>query len=171
MHKEAHHSGHNVSHHVIKKNRTVVALVLFLVMSSALALYFTFEPTSCETLECFQDHMVVCKPASFVNENREASWRYAIQRLTDKGCVIEVTLLQAKEGELHLRNFEGDSMLCTYPRGVIAYPDKDMSLCHGLLKEDLQGLIIEKLHGYIINNLDDIKNEFSRIEADRTLQR
>ncbi|MEK6824786.1 MAG: hypothetical protein AABY02_02920 [Nanoarchaeota archaeon] len=169
MHKEAHHFRHNIAHHAIKKDRTIVALVLFLVVSGALALYFTFKPASCESLECFQDHMVVCKQASFVNENREASWRYTIQRLTDKGCAIEVTLLQAKEGELHLRAFEGDSMLCTYPRGVLAYPDKDMFLCHGLLKEDLQGLIIEKLHGYIIKNLDDIKDEFNRIEANKEI--
>ncbi len=152
-----------------KKDRTIVALILLLVLSSALALYSTFKPTTCETLECFQDQMVVCGPATFINEEREASWGYEIQRLTKDGCLINVKLLQAKEGELGLRAFEGNSMLCTYPRGVVAYPDKDMSLCHGELKEDLQGLVIEKLHGYIIKNLGDIKEEFAAMDANRTL--
>jgi hypothetical protein len=155
--------------HMAKKDRTIVALILLLVLSSALALYSTFKPTTCETLECFQDQMVVCGPATFTNEEREASWKYEIQRLAKEGCLIEVTLLQAKEGELHLRAFEGDSMICTYPRGVVAYPDKDMSFCHGKLKEDLQGLVIEKLHGYIIKNLGDIKQEFAQLDSNRTL--
>ena len=155
--------------HTGKTDLTIVALVLILVLSGSIALYLTFKPASCETLECFQDHMVVCSPASFVNEEAEASWQYNIQKLTPRGCLIEVTLLGAKEGELHLRAFEGNSMICTYPRGVVAYPDKDMSLCHGLLKENLQGLIIEKLHGYILNNLEDIKNKFNQIESNRSL--
>ena len=165
MHKEA----HRFVDQGVRKDRTVVALVLILVLAGAFALYFTFKPTSCETLECFQDHMVICSPAAFVNEEIEASWQYEIIKLTQDGCLINVKLLRAKEGELHLRAFEGDDMLCTYPRGVVAYPDKDMSLCHGLLKEDLQGLIIEKLHGYILKNLDDIKDKFNQIDSNRTL--
>jgi hypothetical protein len=44
-----------------------------------------------------------------------------------------------------------------------------MSFCHGKLKEDLQGLVIEKLHGYIIKNLGDIKQEFAQLDSNRTL--
>lgn len=141
----------------MRKEDAVIALVIALALASASALYFTFKPTLCEGYTCFQDHMATCSRATYINEEPEASWQYTIRRVYHSQCEIEVRLLQAKEGDLQLRSFEGHSMLCTYPRGVVAYPDKDMSLCHGQLKEDLQGLIIEKLHQYLIANLADVK--------------
>ncbi len=100
--------------------------------------------------------MARCSLASYVHEEPQASWGYQIQGRQLNECAIEVTLLQAKEGDLQLRDFEGHSMTCFYPVGVIAFPEKDMARCHGRLKEDLQGLIIEKLHQYILDNLGEI---------------
>lgn len=140
------------------KERVIIGLVLLLALGVAVALYYTFAPEPCETYACFQDHMAVCSRATYVNEEPEASWRYTIVRRTSETCEIRVVLLQAKEGDLQLRGFESHTMICTYSRGVVAYPDKDMSLCHGLLKEDLQGIIIEKLHRYLVDNLVDIKD-------------
>ncbi len=141
----------------MKKERAVLILVLLITIIFAVALYYTFKPRECMTPQCFQEHMASCARASYINEEPEASWKYVIKRQIREECEIEVTLLQAKVGDLNLRDFEGHTMLCTYPLGRVGYPDKDMSLCHGLLKEDLQGLIIQKLHKYLINNLDDIR--------------
>ena len=140
------------------KERAIIVLVLLLTFSVALALHYTFVPRPCETYACFQDAMATCSRVTYVNEEPEASWRYTILRRTSESCEIQVVLLQAKEGDLKLGEFEGHSMMCTYSRGVVAYPDKDMSLCHGRLKEDLQGIIIEKLHKYLVDNLVDIKD-------------
>lgn len=142
----------------MQKETVTIVLVLLIAVASAFALYYTFKPNPCETYSCFEDHMAVCSRASYVNEEPEASWSYTIVRRIQGACEIRVTLLQAKEGDLQLRAFEGHEMICTYPLGVVAYPDKDMSLCHGRLKEDLQGLIIEKLHQYLVDNLADIKD-------------
>ena len=141
----------------MRKETVTIVLVLLLALATAFALYYTFKPTPCETYACFQDHMARCSRASYINEESEASWTYTIVRRARGVCEIEVTLLQAKEGDLELRAFEGHDMLCSYPLGVVAYPDKDMSLCHGRLKEDLQGLIIEKLHQYLLENIADVK--------------
>lgn len=141
----------------MRKDRVIVTLLVVLAIVSAAAVYFTLRPVNCGNYECFQNHMANCARTSYVNEEPEASWKYDIIRRDRKTCEIQVTLLQAKKGDLELENFKGHTMLCNYPIGVIAYPDKDMSLCHGLLKEDLQGLLIEKLHQYVIDNLDQIK--------------
>lgn len=140
------------------KETVTIVLVLFLAIAGAFALYYTFTPNPCETYGCFEDHMASCSRATYVNEEPEASWSYTVMRRVKGACEIKVTLLQAKEGDLQLRNFEGHDMTCTYPLGVVAYPDKDMSVCHGRLKEDLQGLIIEKLHQYLVDNLVDVKD-------------
>lgn len=142
----------------MQKETVTITLVLLIAVAAAFALHYTFAPNPCETYSCFEDHMAVCSRASYLNEEPEASWSYTIVRRIKGACEIEVILLQAKEGDLQLRNFEGHAMLCTYPRGVVAYPDKDMSVCHGRLKEDLQGLIIEKLHAYLVENLIDVKD-------------
>lgn len=124
----------------------------------AIALHYSVGATRCSGYDCFQTHMASCEMATYINEDPEASWQYRVIGKSADGCDIEVTLLQAKEGELNLRDLEKESMICTYPLGVTGYPDKDMSLCSGKLKESLQNIIIEKLHKYIINNLGDLKN-------------
>jgi len=145
----------------MKRDVKLIALVFLIVISASFALYYTFRPESCEQYSCFQDNMITCSRATFLNEEPEASWQYTIKRQVKDNCEIDVVLLQAKEGDLKLRNFEKHEMTCIYPVGVAAYPDKDLSVCHGRLKEDLQGIIIEKLHAYIIGNLDDIKSGFN----------
>lgn len=147
----------------MKKDSVIIILVLLIALAAAFALYFTFKPTSCAGYTCFQDYMASCARAQYINEEPEASWQYTILRRARESCEIRVTLLQAKEGDLSLAGFEGHSMDCTYPLGVVAYPDKDMARCHGLLKEDLQGLIIEKLHAYILNNLANVKDTLQNI--------
>ena len=141
----------------MKKDSVIIVLVLTIAVVSAFAFYFTFKPHTCERYSCFQKYMASCSRASYLNEETEASWKYDIIQQVKGACEIRVTLLQAKEGDLQLGNFKGHTMMCTYPTGVVAYPDKDMSKCHGLLKEDIQGLIIEKLHAYLVENLLSIQ--------------
>jgi hypothetical protein len=100
--------------------------------------------------------MTKCKRASFVNEQTEASWGYEIKGKADNQCTIEVTLLLAKKGELRISEIVGDSMICSYKIGTATYAEKDLSVCHGLLKEELQTLIINKLHAYILENLGQV---------------
>lgn len=147
----------------MKYDGVIIVLVLLIVVSFSFALYFTWKPETCESYSCFQDHMVECSRATYVNEEPEASWRYTVLRRTRESCVIDVILLQAKEGDLKLRESEGAHMECAYPSGVVAYPDKDLSVCHGILKENLQNIIIERLHSYLLENLGEIKDEFRNV--------
>jgi hypothetical protein len=95
----------------------------------------------------------------YTHEDREASWHYRILGKSDGLCEIEVTLLQAKEGQLGIDRLNGYSMVCEYTTGITAYPERDLSRCHGLLKEELQTIIITKLHQYIITNVGNITEE------------
>jgi len=46
-------------------------------------------------------------------------------------------------------------MDCYFPLGFANYPDEDLKACSGELKEKLQERIIEKLHQYLLDGLDD----------------
>jgi hypothetical protein len=128
-----------------------------------LALYSTAKSRECLSVECFQQYMLDCKKVSYINEETEASWGYDIVGDRNGVCEIEVTLLSAKEGGLELRQYEGNSMTCSYLLGEFAYPEKDLNSCTGELKEDLQSVIIDKLYKYVVDNLGEIGEELRNI--------
>ena len=54
-------------------------------------------------------------------------------------------------------------MKCLLPLGNINAPEGDISKCSGELKEEMQSLIIQKLHAYILDNLGKISSEMENI--------
>ncbi len=140
-----------------KYEKEVLAAAIIVVL--VLALYFTYKPLECGDFDCFQTQMKECAFAKYINEEDEASWGYQITGEKEEKCEIKVTLLNAKEGEFGLREYEGNSMTCSYDLGVLAYPEKDLDSCHGELKENLQKIIINKMYKYIVKNLGEIREE------------
>jgi len=138
-------------------------LILVIAFASA-ALYSTYGiPKECADLECFKEKMISCKKAIYINEDVAASWRYTIEKETNNKCVIEVELLQAKEGELGVEKLAGYGMTCEYAEGIFTYPEKNLEKCHGRLKEELQTLMIKKLHTHIIENIGEISKELTEL--------
>jgi len=139
----------------------VLGIIILIVL--IVALFLTFGPVKCEGVDCFQQRMIDCSFATYINEETEASWGYEILGNKGNQCEIEVTLLSAKEGNLGLRNYEGNSMSCFYDKGIFAYPEKNLDVCIGELKENLQSVIIEKLYKYVVDNLGEIEEELRRV--------
>ena len=127
----------------------VILALIFLIV------YFISRPISCDTYGCFEESMRACSPASYINEETEVSWKYEVVGSVGRECRVDVTLLMAKEGDLGLREYEGNSMDCYFPLGFANYPDEDLKACSCELKEKLQERIIEKLHQYLLDGLDD----------------
>ncbi|MBX4212289.1 hypothetical protein KW787_02435 [Candidatus Pacearchaeota archaeon] len=143
-----------------------IFLIVVLAVALLLAYYLTFfYKTDCTDMGCFQEAMRQCKHATYINEDPEASWKYDIQGSDGGACNIEVTLLQAKKGDLELDKLAGYDMICSYALGVVNYPEKSLNTCHGRLKEEIQRILIEKLHTHILDNIDKISqnlNSYSR---------
>lgn len=140
----------------MKYTKLVVFVVIALIFVS-LAVYTSFvRAPHCQTFDCYEDYMKKCKKAQYMNDGEEATWRYKILGMRDGACVIEVTLLQPKAGELGIEKLSGYSMECGYPMGVATYPEKDLGSCSGRLKEEMQGIIIKRLHTYIVDNIGEI---------------
>jgi hypothetical protein len=129
-----------------------------IIVFGILSFYSSFlYKESCANFECFRDHMIQCKKAVFLNQASEATWRYEITGSGGGACKIDVKLLQAKEGELGIERLNGLEMECLYPKGSFTYPEKNLDNCHGRLKEELQAIIIKKLHSVLVENLVDFE--------------
>lgn len=137
----------------------IIILVVIALVFVALAVQSTFfHAPRCQTFECYESFMKQCKPAQYLNDGEEATWRYKILGMQSGACVVEVTLLQPKAGDLGIDKLSGYSMECGFPKGVVSYPEKDLGSCHGRLKEEMQEIIIKRLHTYIVENIGEIDN-------------
>ena len=140
----------------LKTNAIMSALIVLLILIGVGVYFYYFHNNLCRDFECFQSEMRKCSQATYISEEPEASWLYTIKGLEGGECVVNVELIQAKKGDLGIDNLAGYSMDCSYPKGIATYPEKQIENCHGRLKEELQGIIIKKLHTHILQNLGKI---------------
>ena len=141
----------------LHRNKILISIIVLLVLIVLAFLYLVSTPITCDSFSCFQEQMRQCSQAVHINEDSQASWLYEVHGRTGGECEVSVVLLQAREGELGLRRLEGKDMTCFYPSGTSAYPEKDLDKCHGVLKEELQLIMIEKMHQHVLDNLDSIR--------------
>jgi hypothetical protein len=150
----------------LKKSRNWKAyLIIGIIILLIAAVYFTFFfYYSCDDLACFQAHQKECAKTKFINDEEETTWKYTIQGKEGDKCEINVEVLNIKKGSANKQKLEGKDMNCLLPLGSIALPEADLARCHGELKEDMQNLIIQKLHAYIIENVEEIHEELEELE-------
>jgi hypothetical protein len=142
------------------KKKVVFISIIILV---ALALCFIFFYTkSCKDKSCFNASLSECKRASYINDAQDASWLYKIKGKWGGECKVYVKLLQLKQGPADLASLEGKKMDCYLPLGSTAAPQENLAKCSGLLKEEMQGLLIKRLHNYITENLGEIGGELEK---------
>jgi len=138
----------------------VVAAVFFGVL--LMGYLFVIYAEKCETKECFYSHLAYCKSASWNNDAPEATWGYAIKGEAEGKCEVEAKLLLLKKGKVEIERLEGKSMKCLLPLGVTALPGENLEYCTGQLKEEMQDLIIKRMHSYILENLGKINEEVTK---------
>lgn len=132
-------------------------LAVLAVLTAVVIIYLLFfNYKICTDYSCFSESMRACRRAVYINEEPQASWQYTVQGVSEGACNVDAKLLNAKKGELGLEKIVGYEMNCFYPIGTAAYPEKDLSLCHGRLKEEFQSITIERLHTLVIENLGKI---------------
>jgi len=138
----------------------VVGLIIIM---AGMAVYFTFFYTKkCGDVSCFNTALLKCKKASYMDDAEDATWFYKIKGKSKGECKIRVEILQVKEGTTDMASLEGKDMYCYLPLGIISNPQENLERCHGLLKEEMQKLIINRLHNYIMSNLGEISEELEK---------
>lgn len=138
------------------RKKKVVLVIIILILIAILAYFIFFYKQTCKDESCFANAMSKCSKASFVSDDEEASWSYNIKNKKAGECIVNVKILQAKQGNVELEKIQGLSMDCGLPLSYTGSPQQDLTRCHGLLKESLQELMIQKMHAYILSNLGKI---------------
>jgi len=147
------------------KKRVGLALIILIVALIIFTGYFLFfYEKKCENAGCFVDAMKTCKAVSWIRSDDQASWLYVIRKsFIGDNCEIEVKLLEVKQGTIESEKLAGKEMLCTIQKGEASFPEKDISRCTGLLKEEMQDLIIQRMHNYLLKNVGKVSQEFGWI--------
>lgn len=140
------------------KKRAII-LILILVVA-LLAIYFTFFYTKkCGDRGCFNLALQKCSRVSYLNDAEDTVWLYKIKGKEKGGCEVYVKLVKLKTGATDIVELEGKDMNCYPPLGIMRDPQDDLGKCSGKLKEEMQTLIINRLHAYIVENLGQISEE------------
>ncbi|MBS3075980.1 hypothetical protein J4429_06015 [Candidatus Pacearchaeota archaeon] len=141
----------------------IVILVIIIIVFSFLG-YNLFYSKSCKDEACFDSAINVCKKASWLKEDSESAWMLRILgKETEDYCKLNIKLLNIKKGTIDSEKLIGKEMICIVTRTEKIFPSADMSQCTGPLKEEMQDLIIKRMHDYLLKNLGEIKEEFKAV--------
>lgn len=135
--------------------------IILLVIAGIYFLFFFHY--SCDDLSCFYGHQEKCVKTKLINNQEDTTWLYTIKGQEDNQCKINVEVLAIKIGTIDKKRLEGKNMDCYSPIGSMGVPGSDISKCHGELKEEMQNLIIQKLHQYIVGSTQDIGEELANL--------
>jgi hypothetical protein len=147
-----------------KESKPIISkkiLIPLIIIALAVSIYFTFFFVgSCNNSTCFDKALAKCKKIKFTNMKEEVTWFYRILGVKDKKCLVEVKSVKINLPEA--KSIENKEMICYLSRGLVIPPESDIANCHGLLKEGLQDIIIDKLHLYIAENIGQISAEATK---------
>ena len=141
-----------------------VVIITLIVVVGILAVYFSFfYSKSCGDMSCFNSGLSTCRRVTFFHDLQDGSWIYKVKGKSGEQCKVNVELVKLKQGGVELLSLEGKEMACHLPFGVVASPQENLENCHGELKEEMQDVIITRLHNYIVDNLGEISAELEKV--------
>jgi len=139
----------------------MAALILFIVLIVFAFWFVVFHAKPCVDSECFVNAIEDCKKVSWVKDDSQARWRYIVLGNAEgDNCRVEVRLLEMKEGTIDSERLQNKEMVCIVSKGNSQTIEEDVSKCSGVLKGELQDIIIQRMHNYLLENIGEIKEEF-----------
>jgi len=139
----------------------IILIVSILVFGS----YFLFfYSKACPDMACFIKAMEKCNKVYVTKQDVNSDWKYRIIGSGfEESCRVRITLLKIKQGSIDGEKLQGKEMVCDLLKGDSQYPEKDLSRCTGQLKEEMQDLIIQRMHKYLLQNIGEVKQGFNEI--------
>jgi len=148
------------------KSVLIIIILLIIIVLGVFIYLFFFRTVKCQVNDesCFSSSIVNCERASFIRENEDFVTSYNILGKSEGGCEVVVGIIQVKKGSNDLSVLEGKSMNCNVQLGLsIQNPEEDIKNCQGLLKEEIQNIIIQKMHAQLIENMVQIKEDITKV--------
>ena len=142
----------------------VLIIIILVVLVAAVYLTFFHHP-KCSNITCWEEKLISCDKATYINNPQDVVWKYTIEGEKEGKCEVRVETIEIKSGLKSAEVLEGKEMTCFLPLGVITDPEANTNVCYGRLKEEMQGLIIQKLHEYIVQNVGQIEDALNSISG------
>jgi hypothetical protein len=155
-----------IKYNFLKLNKKIIIaalIMLFVIIILLLYFFISSKITLCNNDECYFSALSNCNKASYLRQDEKALWSYEIIKNKNDNCLVNVKLVRINLGTIDIEKLEGKSMECSVKKYDKEYPETDMSLCSGLLKEELQDILIRRMHDYLYKNLKEIKEEFNKL--------
>lgn len=152
---------------MIKRVESKTKIIWFLIIVTFIVVVFLtfFYVPKCKNIVCWEYKLYKCDKASYIADKKDIVWEYIINGKTGESCEVSVKVLEIKSGLTNSKVLEGKSMDCLLPIETLNDPESNPNICHGLLKEEMQTIIVNKLHYYILNNVGQISKELTQIEG------
>ena len=127
--------------------------------------FFGIDTKNCSDFSCFQESLRYCKRTEFIRDDAETVWKYNVLGNAQKkdACIIQVELLVIKKGTIDLEQLQNKKMDCVVMKSTTSLPEDDISSCTGILKEEIQEVMIQRMHNYLLQNLGQIQDELKGI--------
>ncbi|MEM4719498.1 MAG: hypothetical protein QXG18_01375 [Candidatus Pacearchaeota archaeon] len=135
----------------MEKERIILLFIIFMLISFISYILFFKKTQVCENLDCFKKNLLDCKKSSF-QKNGSFIYEYKILGKKNQKCVVEVKMLFAG-GEPKLKNLVNKKMKCYLPLNYFEFPEKEINLCSGKLKEEIQYYLIKESYEFLSQNL------------------
>ncbi|MDD5193064.1 MAG: hypothetical protein PHF67_00605 [Candidatus Nanoarchaeia archaeon] len=144
--------------------RIIIIILIPILVISAIYLFYIFNSKSCEDETCFISAIEHCQKASWLKEEADSVWMLRILGKEDNNhCRLYARLVNLRSGALDSEKLIGKDMTCIVLNTETSFPSSDMAECTGILKEEIQDIIIKRMHDYILSNIGEIKEEFGAI--------
>ncbi len=148
------------------KKRWLFGIIFFVIVAGLLSwFFFKLNYTKvCEDDKCFSESLSTCSKAEFLKDTTDAVWYYKINGPTpNEKCEVYVKLAQLRKGGIEIVKLEGKDMICETPYSVVESPQREIETCHGQLREEIQSILIQKMHSYLLENLGQVNKEFTTV--------
>ena len=143
-----------------KRGNKAVYIILGVALALVIAglIYFFVYTPKCDDIGCFKTKLWECKKAEFTSSGENATWHYRINGFSAGECDVYTKAVSLKIDAGTGAALNGKAMNCYIPKQMLGafMPEEKLEYCHGMLKEEIQRLMIEKMHLYIVQNIGQI---------------
>jgi hypothetical protein len=149
------------------REHPILLLAIFVVVVGILI--FVLYPKDCKVDKlCFNEKFSKCKPAKFTEIKDNNLYEYRVFGVKNKECVFESKLLRLEPGaDVTVKALlENKAMNCKIPVNTIKKledVDNLVTYCTGPLKEAIYTLLVKRMYGGIIRNLNQIVEETRKV--------
>ena len=151
----------------VKDISNIYKLIFFIAVALGVFLiyFFVFYANSCSDWSCFQQALRNCDKTTLTRDDDQSVWHYKIlgNAKSADACLIEVELRALKTGNIDLEQLQSKKMICTTLKSTTFFPEEDLPSCTGKLKEEIQEVMIQRMHNYLLQNLGQINDELKGI--------